>query len=54
MRGPDRFGLRLRLRLLEDDFDHAQDEGIEHRLDATEIQVRWPQRAACVRVGKKK
>ncbi|MGW4559344.1 hypothetical protein ACWEOV_37840 [Streptomyces sp. NPDC004365] len=51
MRGPDRFGLRLRT--LEDVLAHAQDEGIEHRLDATEIQVRWPRRAACVRVGKK-
>nr|WP_246561598.1 transposase family protein [Streptomyces roseirectus] len=37
---PDRPGLRLRT--LTDVFAHAQAEGIELRLDATEIQVRRP------------
>ncbi|MER5399867.1 transposase family protein [Streptomyces sp. NPDC002599] len=37
---PDRPGLRLRT--LEDVFSYAQAEGVELRLDATEIQVRRP------------
>jgi hypothetical protein len=37
---PDRCGLRLRT--LEDVFAYAQAEGVELRLDATEIQVRRP------------
>lgn len=37
---PDRPGLRLRT--LADVFAHAQAEGIELRLDATEVQVRRP------------
>ncbi|MEV7536956.1 transposase family protein [Streptomyces hydrogenans] len=37
---PDRPGLRLRT--LTDVFAHAQAEGVELRLDATEIQVRRP------------
>ncbi len=37
---PDRPGLRLRM--LEDVFAYAQAEGVELRLDATEIQVRRP------------
>ncbi|MFD7275514.1 transposase family protein [Streptomyces sp. NPDC059862] len=37
---PDRPGLRLRT--LEDVFAYAQAEGVELRLDATEIQVRRP------------
>ncbi len=41
---PDRPGLRLRT--LADVFAYAQAEGIELRLDATEIQVRGPQPAA--------
>ncbi|MFH9133940.1 transposase family protein [Streptomyces sp. NPDC017524] len=53
---PDRPGLRLRT--LTDVFAYAQAEGIELRLDATEIQVRRPPanrggRRACVS-GKKK
>ncbi|MFJ9096839.1 transposase family protein [Streptomyces globisporus] len=38
---PDRPGLRLRT--LTDVFAYAQSEGVELRLDATEIQVRRPQ-----------
>ncbi|MFH8411287.1 transposase family protein [Streptomyces sp. NPDC018019] len=37
---PDRPGLRLRT--LEDAFAYAQAEGVELRLDATEVQVRRP------------
>ncbi len=44
---PDRPGLRLRT--LADVFAYAQAEGIELRLDATEIQVRRPAAAAGAR-----
>lgn len=37
---PDRPGLRLRT--LQDVFVYAQAEGVELRLDATEVQVRRP------------
>ncbi|WTL51293.1 transposase family protein (plasmid) [Streptomyces sp. NBC_01497] len=45
---PDRPGLRLRLRLriLADVFAYAQAEGVQLRLDATEVQVRRPPAAA--------
>lgn len=40
---PDRPGLRLRLRLLEDVFAYAEAEQITLRIDAMETQVRRPQ-----------
>jgi hypothetical protein len=39
---PDRPGLRLRLRTLEDVFAYAEAEGVDLRIDGTEVQVRRP------------